>query len=463
VGRRKLIEWGELLNRHWSVILQDKGEETAQPINECNSDTADIRVGYDGASCEATMCHLYEHLSRCRFDYQSLNIDISQFDCNFYRSRQTDYPQSFPRRNNDRFGFLLDQFPALHSLTLSGFDFDSRLDSRWGEESPPSASFWRNATDWSKLHHLSLERPPQSFLSAFHKQLSSLESLEIRPHWSLCGGENTMCHPPGIAEGLRQNYTTFIAALPPLHTLHISGMGGPLPLEPILETHGQTLRTLTLREFERDNHHEIGSTNWIPPTLNTTQFHHLALSAPHLERLTLNAARTDPNEWPRAAFSVLAQLPKLKELTLHFTLEHPNCSDGTILYICGCDIPELLSPYLNEGAASETSRQLRQEKVGEDLERFTVFAGDYDRWEEGKVGYPNAPVGFACWVGGRGGVCERLSPRGGGERFELEELVFGGYIADGPATGNEIRPPALWSNWVRVSLRRRGGYGWGSF
>lgn len=69
--------------------------------------------------------------------------------------------------------------------------------------------------------------------------------------------EQTYYNFEEAAEQLRGNYTSFITAPNPLRDLKISGTGHPLESAPILKTHGQSPKPLSLHEYERDCEYSI--------------------------------------------------------------------------------------------------------------------------------------------------------------------------------------------------------------
>ena len=127
--------------------------------------------------------------------------------------------------------------------------------------------------DWSKLKHLSVDSPSKSFLEAFHNQLTGLESFTLGPSYGPWGDNFTLCELDEAIDQLRLNYTSFITAMPPLHFLSIHGTGRLLDLEPILKTHGSSLRHFSLHEYERDCENHNGF--WSRPALSAAQVRHL--------------------------------------------------------------------------------------------------------------------------------------------------------------------------------------------
>ena len=63
-------------------------------------------------------------------------------------------------------------------------------------------------------------------------------------------------------------------------------------MAPILATHGESMRSLAIHEFQHDCRYETGNKSWTRPTLNVTQIEDVANGAPHLESVTLDVHRS---------------------------------------------------------------------------------------------------------------------------------------------------------------------------
>ncbi|MCJ1281074.1 hypothetical protein MMC26_000392 [Xylographa opegraphella] len=341
---------------------------------------------------------LYKVLVACPTT-KSLSLSVSQGGCSI-----GDDPWSFNWRAGDR-------FPDLEALTLSGYDWESESGFDWSTRRPPSIDAWKAAMNWDLLKRLDLDRPPNSFLEAFRGELRSLEALILRPRWGFWGDEDTFCVFDEAAKQLRENYTTFIAALPPLRELSISGMGELLNITPILEAHGPSLRKLIIHEFERDCTYESGNATLIRPFLNVAQIEEIKTAAPNLESLSLDVYRS-ANRWPTTIFKALTAFPNLSNLTLHFDLEDAWRSRRTkqcylrnedSIWDKYCTVHELMQPILNRTAAQTIIHDLRLNQSSMKLQHVTMYVGDFERRQGGGLRHEahnehNRPMRFDCWV-----------------------------------------------------------------
>ena len=341
---------------------------------------------------------LYKVLLAC-LTTKSLSLSVSQGGCTI-----GDDPWSFNWNAGDR-------FPDLEELTLSGYDWESLNDVGRPTRRPSSIEAWKAAMNWTLLKRLDLDRPQYSFLETFRGTLHSLESLTLRPRWGFWGDEKTFCAFDEAAEQLRQNYTTFIAALPPLRELGISGMGKLLNMTPILEAHGSSLKQLKIHEFERDCTYESGNATLIRPFLTLAQIEDINIAAPNLESLSLDVYRS-ANQWPIAIFKALAAFHKLSSLTIYLDLEdawrkrrtkYCYLRDEAGNWDTYCTLHELMQPLLNQTAAETIFHDLRTDQPGVKLRNLTMYVGDFERREGGGMRYPahdehNRPMRYECWV-----------------------------------------------------------------
>ena len=377
--------------------------DTTQPLSQkpitsaCASDSLSAYISY-GSSGGRTVDSLYRTLISCP-NVRSLSLSISQGGCGV-----GDDPWSFNWRKRHR-------FPTLENLTISGYDWDSQEVSFTKGRRPISTQAWKAAMDWSKLKRLDLSRPPASFLKAFHGELSSLQSLVVRPEKGFWGDEITLCDFDEAGHKLRQDWTSFIVALPPLHQLKISGMGNMPNMTQILAAHGPTLRKLKIHDHERDCMYETGNSSWTRQTFDVAQIEELRLGASNLESLTIDVWR-GADGWPVSALDALSKFPKLSHLKLYFNLEDPwhirlaeNCyfHDITGLMEQHCLISELMQPLLNREGAEEMFQSLRRDQSSGRLRTLTLYAGDYGRTEGGGLRFPfhddqKEPVRCDCWV-----------------------------------------------------------------
>jgi hypothetical protein len=263
--------------------------------------------------------------------------------------------------------------------------------------------------DWSKLKRLDLSLPSNSFLETFRGELDGLESLVLRHRYGFWGDQDTLCGFGATTEELRQNYSSFIAALPPLHELSISGMGRPLNMTPILQTHGASLEKLSIHEFEHDCRYATGNATWVRPVLSVSEVEEIALSAPNLKELTLDVYRSS-NKWPNSMLKALSKFPHLAQLTMNFNLEDPTRSKYAEHCFVNerardeyCIIHELMEPQLNYTTAGEIFHIIRQYQAGTKLRKVTVSAGDFGRRVGGGMRFAphnewNWPVRHECWM-----------------------------------------------------------------
>uniref|UniRef100_A0A093UQA7 Hydroxylamine reductase n=1 Tax=Talaromyces marneffei PM1 TaxID=1077442 RepID=A0A093UQA7_TALMA len=272
-----------------------------------------------------------------------------------------------------------------------------------------NAEQWRTSMDWSKLKRLDLSLPSNLFLETFRGELDGLESLVLRHTSGFWGDEQPLCAFDATGDELRQNYSSFIAALPPLRDLSISGMGRPLNMTPILETHGVSLEKLSIHEFEHDCRYNTGNATWVRPVLSVSEVEEIILSAPNLKELTLDVYRSS-NKWPNTMLKTLAKFPHLAQLTLNLDLEDPRrskyvewCSMKESVRDKYCTINKLMEPQLNYTTAEKIFQTIRQYQAGTKLRNLTVSAGDFGRRVGGGLrAIPNhelnKPVLYDCWM-----------------------------------------------------------------
>ncbi|KAH8689894.1 hypothetical protein BGW36DRAFT_307061 [Talaromyces proteolyticus] len=375
-------------NNSWSTYFSyDMGNKVI-PFIECSSNS----LVYDGGESDERLDQLYHALVACP-NIQSLSLSLSQGSCIIGDTRR-----SFSWKKGDR-------FPALENLTLSGYDWDFRVNSR----EPSNAEHWKASMDWSKLKRLDFSLPSNSFLETFRDELGGLESLVLRHRLGFWGDEETLCAFDATAEELRQNYTSFIAALLPLHELSISGVGQPLNMTPILETHGASLEKLNIHEFEHDCRYATGNATWVRPVLGVSEVEEIIVSAPNLKELTLDVYRSS-NKWPNSMLKALSKFPHLARLTIYFDLEDPGrtryaerCLVNEWVHGQYCTIHELMEPQLNHTTASEIFHTIRQYQAGTKLQNVTFFAGNFGRQEGGGLRIDphyewNKPARYDCWM-----------------------------------------------------------------
>jgi hypothetical protein len=123
-------------------FVNDRGNPVA-PFIECSSDS----LVYDGGESDERLDRLYDALVTCP-NIRSLSLSLSQGGCSIGDTRR-----SFNWKKGDH-------FPRLENLTLSGYDWDSRVNRR----KPSNAEHWRASMDWSKMKRLDFSLPQNSFL-----------------------------------------------------------------------------------------------------------------------------------------------------------------------------------------------------------------------------------------------------------------------------------------------------------
>ncbi|KAI9848031.1 MAG: hypothetical protein M1837_001133 [Sclerophora amabilis] len=407
----KLVRWPQYwINHHACTALQQgqsEGhenwsmnfyrEDEVPHFLKCNSDSLKVNIMYGTQHTSDIIDRLYDTLVACR-NVRSLSLSISQGGCTI-----GDAPWSFNWKEADR-------FPDLEDLTVSGYAWISERRISWHESHrPDSVKAWKAAMDWSKMKRLDLSLPPNAFLEAFHGELNSLESLVLRPRWGFWGDEETLCDFDEAAGELRENFTSFIASLPPLRELSISGMGQLLNMTSILQTHGASLEKLSIHEFERDCAYETGNVTWKRPVLSVLEIGEIARASPNLRSLTLDGYR-DGDTWPTTTLEALSAISSLSHLSIWFDLKDPrhikhtkNCFVNEQARDKYCVVPELLSPRLDNVSARRMFRQLRHDQPGSRLQKLTLYAGDFNRREGGGMrieahGEYNNAVKYTCWV-----------------------------------------------------------------
>ncbi|KAI4281515.1 MAG: hypothetical protein L6R38_003641 [Xanthoria sp. 2 TBL-2021] len=248
-------------------------------------------------------------------------------------------------------------------------------------------------------------------------QLTGLRSLIFRPQWGYWGDEETLCIFDSEAQEMRNAYVSFIAGLPPLRNLSISGTGELLDMEPILLKHEHTLRSLAIHEFERDCAYQTGNKTRTRPTMGVEELRHLKSAVPNVDSLTLDLHR-EHGHWPTETLNVLSTFDNLIDLTVHINLEDPTRMTHADPCWAGpdsCMLPRLMEPRIDLGAAHFIFRNLRQRQHERRLQYFRLVAGDYARREGGGMRFspydPDKPVMYRCRVEGNGTeFC--MGPRG---------------------------------------------------
>ena len=353
-------------------------QHALEPIT-CHFDSLNVHIA-DGGGNPEQMTTAYRTLNECH-NLRSLEVEIAQGGCLV----------SF----NDQRAFIFSkdaQFPNLTSLRLSQYDWNFRQTSSFGSYAYKqlSAELWLKVMDWTKLVRLDIDLPPKIFLDLFQKHLTGLQSLTFRPTWGYWGDEETLCGFDPETLDLRDSYTSFIAGLPPLRELSISGTGKILNLKPILRKHGNTLRTLALHEHEGDCAFETGNMTLTRPTLSIEEMKEIKMMAPRLETLTLDLSRTSQGHWHMDALEVLSTYETLIDLTLYFELDDHSRMREVDCYSHNrdaCNYPTLMKPLVNRNATESLFEALRDGQKSKKLQSLTLIAGDYARREGGGLRY----------------------------------------------------------------------------
>ena len=366
---------------------------------ECNSDELDVYVSYDGLDTKHKLDFVFESLSSCA-NILSLDLAIAQGGCTVNDQN----PKALVFGDHHRF------LSELKELKISGYDWNHRQKSWLGGSTPTSVESWKSAMNWNRLETLSVDLPPHPFLEAFQGQLKGLKSFSLRPRFGYWGDDETLCLFDGPANQTRANYTSFIAAMPPLESLSIGGLGIIPDLEPILKSHGNSLRNVVLHEHENACNGPKDSNAWFRPTLSDRQLQDLNNAAPRIETLGLEIAR-HASHWPESTFKILSEFRNLHNLTLHFDLEdssrtHPVRRCALSPSSPECFVPELMEPMLSVNILQHIFRGLLQNQdnsEGHDrrLQWLHAYTGNYGRQAGGGYRFfahdeHNVPQRFAC-------------------------------------------------------------------
>ncbi len=179
-----------------------------------------------------------------------------------------------------------DKFPPLQELTL--YDYGKVA----SDES--CSKIW----DFSMLSHLELRKCREIyFLEIFRNLQPRMRTLIFDNRCYAPYHHDRSFARPDLAATL---LNSLVLSCPGLEHLHISSMPGRLPLQ----THGSTLRSLTVRERHR----------WLPgtlvpsPSLTAEDLDFVNTSCPHLESVTMDMERSD--QWVRAS-SLLFRNPDI--------------------------------------------------------------------------------------------------------------------------------------------------------
>ncbi len=249
VGRPMPAELAGTLNKFWpasklyidryACVLRGR-PRTYPPDPHANSPclySIKADIAYGCGATESEMKNIYNMLTTCP-NIRFLDLSVRQRGCSITGTS----PYTFDFQEGHR-------FPPLESLILNGYQFydwrrrlrdfsgtDAELLDARGKVAGLEA--WYNAMDWTQLKHLGLHEPEPEFLLRFYGCLPGLRSFQI--------SRNPFIE---FKEQLREAVIYFISGLHKLEDLRLSGVGGQIPLETIIQ-HGSTLRTLKIHEIE---------------------------------------------------------------------------------------------------------------------------------------------------------------------------------------------------------------------
>lgn len=186
------------------------------------------------------MKNIYNMLTTCP-NIRFLDLSVRQLGCSISGTS----PYTFDFQEGHR-------FPPLESLILNGYHFHDRrrclrdfsgtnaalLDALHARGKVAGLEAWYNAMDWTQLRHLGLHDPEPEFLLRFYGCLPGLRSFQF-----IRDPETK------FKEQLREAVIHFVSGLHKLEDLRLSGVGGQIPFETIIQ-HGSTLRALEIHEIE---------------------------------------------------------------------------------------------------------------------------------------------------------------------------------------------------------------------
>ena len=265
-------------------------------------------------------------------------------------------------------------------------------------ESPPPVAEesnlkkWLQVMDFSQLEELHLAQEQKTFYERMRHELPGLRRLSFE--WANSG--------PSVPE----ERISFIRSMPPLESLSIA-IGSPhyydeavknrtqFPLSAILERHGSSLQSISLRQGEC---HEA---NLRRPMLSVDDISAIRATCTNLKHLGLDIDRDEPTGWPNTTFEAITQMSGIESLTLRLEIGadlHEASEHGRHYWN-----PEGLNgagpfrePRMSLEVAQSLFEDLRTKKVGEELKRVEFVVGDFEEkpysgpvyfpsWEEGRV------------------------------------------------------------------------------
>ena len=247
--------------------------------------------------------------------------------------------------------------------------------------------------DFSQVEDLRLVQRDETFYERMGNELPSLKTLQME--WANSGID------------VPDERLEFIKSVPSLESLSVS-MGAPyyydngpknrtiFPLTTILDTHGQSLRSLALTQLESSE------ANLRRPMLAVDQIDDIRTYCPQLSHLALDIDRNASYGWPNATLDALTRISSLDFLTLGLEL-------GTDLHSSGKSGPSgwhpdgpyardevVREPRMSLDVAKALFQDLRAKKSGNELKRIKFVVGDVEEkpysgpiyiemWEDGKA------------------------------------------------------------------------------
>lgn len=258
---------------------------------------------------------------------------------------------------------------------------------------------WLRAMEFSQLESLRLEQRDDVFYERMKDGLPGLKTLSVS--WMNSGAETP-----------RQRIE-FIKSLPPLESLSISiGVpyyydNGPknrtaFPLEAILDTHGQSLRSLALTQPEAQE------ANLRRPMFSVDEIGRIARSCQNLRNLTLDIDRDASYGWPNATLDALTRLESIDTLTLRLELgsdlhsPHESGTYGRNPLGLGDANEVVREPRMTSDVAEALFQDVSAKKAGSELKRVEFVVGNVEEKPY------SGPLYFPYWDEGRARtfVCE---------------------------------------------------------
>ena len=259
--------------------------------------------------------------------------------------------------------------------------------------------------DFSQIEDLDLGQEEKVFYERTRYELPNLKKLSLA--W-----ENSGINIP-------QERVEFLRSVPPLESLSVS-IGAPyyydrnpknrtrFPLDEILERHGPSLQSLTLKQPETKE------ANMRRPMLTVDEINKIGSLCSNLHHLCLDIDRDGSYGWPNATFDALTNITSLDCLTLRLEMGadlHDMTEPGAYGWnVQGLDGPIewFREPRMSLDVAKTMFHYLRHKKVGKELTKVVFEVGDIPAKPY------SGPLYFPSWGEGRARsfVCEVGPERG---------------------------------------------------